>query len=332
MKDYIQKIISVFTASGHSEKVTNEVHQWLTEEEHVDEKEVVMQALWEETEGKVDADTWTSLEKVYARIGVGAAGCKKQYHLSAWKYAAAIAILLVAVSGTFWFTKLSFEGKSIAMIEKYIPDGKMEMVELPDGSRVHVNSGTLLLYPDAFKGDTRTVYLIGEANFKVKKDPEKPFIVRSANVSVTALGTEFNVNAYPEDNEIVATLIHGKVKVECDQQKEPYILSPGQQIVYNRKTNRSEKAGAILEDVTAWQRGQVAFRGSTMQEILSTLERRYDISIQCSTTLFTSDRYNFSFRKDADIKEVMDVMKEVTGKFTYKIDEKICYIKSAEYK
>lgn len=329
MKNYIQKIINVFTASEHSENVTKEVHQWLLDEEHADEKDAALNTLWNETEGKVDAGTWTSLENVYHKVGVSA-GTKKQYRLFPWKYAAAVAVFVVSVSGTFWLTKNTFKEKTVAMIEQYIPDGKTHEFELPDGSRVYVNSGTLLLYPDAFKGDTRTVYLIGEADFKVKKNPDKPFIVRSANMSVTALGTEFNVAAYPEDPEIVATLIQGKVKVGYEQSDNSYILRPGQQVVYNRKTAQSKVADANLEDVTAWQRGQIIFRGSTMEEILLTLERRFDITFQYNTNLFTNDEYNFSFSKNTDIGEVMEVIKEVTGKFTYKIDKNICYMKTVE--
>lgn len=327
MKNYIQKIINVFTASEHSENVTKEVHQWLVDEEHGDEKDTALNTLWKETEGKVDAGTWTSLANVYDKIGETTV-TKKQYKLFPWKYiAAAVAIFAVTVSGTFWLTKHVFKEEAVAMIEQYIPDGKTHNIELPDGSQVHVNSGTFLLYPDAFKGDTRTVYLIGEADFKVKKDPKKPFIVRSGSMSVTALGTEFNVSAYPEDPEIVATLLHGKVRVNCELPNDSYILNPGQQVIYNRKTSQSKMADANLEDVTAWQRGQIVFRGSTIEEILLTLERRFDITFQYNTNLFTDDKYNFSFGKNTDIEEVMEVMKEVTGKFTYKIDGSICYMK-----
>ena len=328
MKNYIQKIINAFIASRHDEKLTKEVHQWLVDDEHAGEKNRALHSLWDETEGKADAGTWVSLDKVYARIGVGHE-LKKRYLLPIWRSVAAVAaMLIITASGTYLLTRKAFEEKTIAMVEKYTPDGKVQVVDLPDGSQVHVNSGTLLLYPEAFKGDTRTVYLIGEANFKVKKDPEKPFIVHAANVSITALGTEFNVAAYPENEEIVATLIHGKVKVNCDSLKDSYILTPGQQVIYDRKNNLSEKTYANLEDVTAWQRGQIVFRGNTMQEIVSILEKRFDIRIQCSTSLFTSDKYNFSFKDDANLEEVMEVMKEVTERFTYKIDKKTCYMKS----
>ena len=71
MENYIQKIISVFTASKHSEKVIEEVHQWLVDKEHSDEKEAALHTLWSETDGKADAGTWASLSNVYNKIGAG---------------------------------------------------------------------------------------------------------------------------------------------------------------------------------------------------------------------------------------------------------------------
>lgn len=327
MKDYIQKIIHVFTASEHSKELTEEVHQWLVDGDHADEKDAALNALWKETEGRAEANTWVSLRKVYKKIE-DARHEERQYRLfTGWRsVAAAVAVLIVSVSATFFLTKHAFKEEPVAMVEQYIPDGSMEEIILPDGSRVHVNSGTLLLYPDAFKGDTRTVYLIGEADFKVQKNPEKPFIVRSADMSVTALGTEFNVTAYPDDTEIVATLLEGKVKVDCNDRQDSYVIHPGQQVLYNRKTSESRVVAANLEDVTAWQRGQFVFRGCTMEEILQTLGRRFDVAFQYNMNLFTGDKYNFSFKKDADVTEIMEVIKVIVGKFDYKIDGNVCYI------
>lgn len=331
MKNYIQKIINVFTASEHSENVTKEVHQWLLDDEHVNEKETALNTLWKETEGKVDVGTWTSLAKVYDKLGVGQQEAKPRFRMRVWQYAAAaVVVLAVAISGTFYFTKDMYS--EIAMVEKFTPAGNMNIIELPDGSKVQTNSGTILLYPEVFKGDTRTVYLIGEANFKVKKNPEQPFIVKSTTMSVTALGTEFNVMAYPENEEIIATLIHGKIKVDCNNGKESYILNPGQQVTYLRTTSKSLLADANLEDVTAWQKGMFVFRGATMKEILSTLEQRYAITFQYNANLFNEDKYNFRFRENSSIKEIMDVMQEVVGGFDYKIQEEICYIKATRKK
>jgi Fe2+-dicitrate sensor, membrane component len=325
MKDYIQKIINVFTASRHSKDVTGEVHQWLVDKEHAEEKETALRTLWNETEGKVDAGTWLSLANVYEKVGTGKKS-EVRFRVHFLRYAAAAVLLIaVSVSTTFFLTKKEYG--EVAMVENLTHSGKMNYIQLPDGSMVQTNSGTILLYPERFKGDTRTVYLIGEANFKVKKNPRQPFIVRSTTMSVTALGTEFNVTAYPDNNEMIATLINGKVKVDCNNGRENYMLVPGQQITYSRSTGKSVLSDANLEDVTAWQRGQIVFRGNTLEEILLTLERRFAITFQYNLELFTPDKYNFSFRKDADIAEIMEVMKEVTGRFTYKLDGNICYLK-----
>lgn len=327
MKDYISKIIRIFTDFDQKPEITQEVHQWLLEPEHADEKETALKSLWEKTEQMPDASTWDSLAAVYQKVE---ADKKTSFrYLRLWRYAAAAVILLaVSVSGTFFFTKNKYS--EVAMVQQFTPDGNMKTVELPDGSFVQTNSGTLLLYPKAFKGDTRTVYLIGEANFKVKKNPDKPFIVKSTTMSVTALGTEFNVAAYPESNEIVATLIHGKVFVDCGEGKKNYILSPGQEVTFSRNTGVSFMKNADLADVTAWQKGEFVFRGVTIKEILSTLERRFNMTIQCNVSFFNNDKYNFRFRKNADITEILEVMKEVVGGFKYKVDGNVCYLKSAK--
>ena len=326
MENYIQKIISVFTSSKHSKEVVEEVHQWLVDKEHSDEKEAALHTLWGETEAKAEASTWNSLSSVYNKIGVDQQKPVRRINMRIWQYAAVVAIVLaLSVSGTFFYTKHQYS--EVAMIENFTTAGDMITIDLPDGSKVQTNSGTLLLYPKAFKGDTRIVYLVGEANFKVKKNPEKPFIVRSGTVAVTALGTEFNVCAYPESDEIIATLLQGKIKVDWGAEADSYILSPGQQVVYQKHDGKAMLANADMEAVTAWQKGLYIFRGDTMEEIIAELERRFNITIQCNISHFSDDKYNFSFRKNSDFREIMDVMKEVVGGFDYKIEKNICYIK-----
>lgn len=332
MKNYIGQIIDAFTSSRHSKEVTNEVQRWLVDGTHAGEKDRALHKLWDETEGKADAGTWRALQHVYERLGISDVQ-HKRYNVWGARYAAAAVALFFIVTATFfWARHITTQQMATNMVEQYIPNGQTEWVELPDGSRVHINSGTTLLYPDVFNGDTRTVYLIGEADFKVKKNPKKPFIVRSANVAVTALGTEFNVTAYPEDEEIVTTLLEGKVAVDCNtRQENPYILTPGQQVIYNRKTNESRKVEAAnLQDVTAWQRGQLIFRGNTMPEVITALERRFGITFQYNTRLFSDDQYNFSFEKDAGLEEILRVMEVVTGRFSYRINGKVCYMHPAK--
>ncbi|MDO4164289.1 MAG: DUF4974 domain-containing protein [Bacteroides sp.] len=328
MENYIQKIISLFTASEHSEEATRKVHRWLLKDAHADEKEAALRALWDETRGQADAETWTSLSEVYEKIGVSNNKMPKRrlFSLKQWRNMAAAAAVLVAVStaGTYFLTKNAYQDTN--MVECFTAAGNMQQLTLPDGTKVQTNSGTMLLYPEEFKGSTRTVYLIGEANFKVHKDPSKPFIVKSTAVDITALGTEFNVTAYPESNDIIATLIQGKIKVNCGE-TDSYILSPGQQVTYLKNSGKSLLSDANLADVTAWQKGGSIFRGKTLSEIFTALERRYNVTFQYNMNLLSNDKYNFSFRQNSDIHEIMNIMKEVVNGFDYSIKDNVCYIK-----
>lgn len=328
MKNYIQKLIDCFTRFNYSDSLTNEIHLWLIQNRHKDLKVDALKKVWDETKAKPDSCTEKAFRQVLERLQVSSAFVHHTYHLSMWKYAAAVAILCVSVISTFWLTKHYVEQPSISMIEKYIRYGETGVINLPDGSVAHLNSGSYILYPDNFEGNTRVVHLIGEANFKVVKDSEKPFIVKTANVSVTALGTEFDVEAYPEEDEIVATLLNGKIRVTTTLDTISYVLSPGEQIVYNKKKNQSQVVIAHVSDVTAWQRGEIIFRGCTAGEVFQQLERYYGITFRYNPNLFNEDKYNFKFRRNASMEDILEVLQIVIGNFDYRVDEHICYIKS----
>lgn len=330
MNKYINKIISLFSASQHSEELTTEVQQWLVSAEHADEKEQAIHQLWNDTNAKADNSTRQSLQTVYEKLGVSdneqqAMQAKKTIRITWWHMAAAaVAATLVSIATTLYFVRNN--EKEVALLEAYTPAGEMKTITLPDGSIVQTNSETLLLYPEEFRSDRRIVYLTGEANFKVAKDPEKPFTVKSSQVAVTALGTEFNVSAYPGNETITSTLIHGAIKVDCGS-KDSYTLIPSQQVTYWRSTGASKLSDANINDATAWQRGITVFRGKTMAEIFDVLERRYNVSFRYNASSINNDKYNFSFRRESSLDEVMKVIKEVGQKLDYRIEEGVCYVK-----
>lgn len=326
MKDYVKQVIDRFANSSCDELTKNEVQQWLTDEEHADEKNAALYDVWQKTSGDKDYEVYNSLNAVYRKVGVSVDySWKKQIHLSSFvRYAAAVTLLVIVSSITFFATKSQYS--EIAMVENYTRFGEMLTIKLPDGSEVQTNSGTLLLYPEKFTGDTRTVFLLGEANFKVKPDPAKPFIVRSNTMSVTALGTEFNVSSYSEKSEVVATLIEGKVKVVCGLNGENYILHPGQQVSYSKNSGQSHLSHVDIDDVTAWKRGVLVFRSVTVQEMIMTLQRKYNVVVEYHENRFNNDKYNFRFSEKASLEEVLAIMKEIVGDFKHSIRGNHCKI------
>jgi ferric-dicitrate binding protein FerR (iron transport regulator) len=115
--------------------------------------------------------------------------------------------------------------------ELVVPYGSKSILTLPDGTKLWVNSGSKLSYQSDFAKSNRNIYLEGEAYFEVAKNKKLPFIVHTGNVHIRALGTAFNVKAYPEEKKIETTLVHGLLKIDKKGLKEPIILNPKQKVI-----------------------------------------------------------------------------------------------------
>ena len=164
----------------------------------------------------------------------------------------------------------------VAMVSKTTKWGQKVTLKLPDGSQVRLNSGSSLSYPETFS-DTREVTLVGEAFFEVTKNPNKKFIVATADITTSVLGTSFNVSAYP-DEELEVTVETGRVGVaSSDRQIE---LTSGQQASYEPSNNTLSMSRVDIASYTSWRNGFLLFNGSSLLEIASELERWYGVNIE----------------------------------------------------
>lgn len=332
MKDYFRRIIDIFTSSPQDEATVGEVQRWLADRENEDKKNEALYSFWNRQKPDMSqSEIDNAIKGVYRKIGydrpVSRTTDTRKVVSVIFRYAAAVVLLAVSAVSSWYMTRKEYS--NIAMVENYTTAGERKTVELPDGTVVQVNSSTLLIYPEKFAGDTRTVFLQGEASFDVMKNERQPFIVRSGAVSVTALGTEFNVSAYSEDEDIKATLLEGKVKVMCGgEDGTSYILLPGEQVSYRRNTGTSHKESVNVEYEVAWVDGIMVFRSMTMEEITRALHRKYGVYFETDKdcSLYT-DRYTFRFREDASIDEVLTIMKKVSGNFDYELSEQTCRIR-----
>ena len=121
MKDYIRQIIRIFTNSSLDKTTREEVHQWLVSPEHADEKEAALHELWIETEGRPSKNMHESLKAVYRKAGVTASQKRQRYYLKFTRYAAAVTLLVLSVSATYFLTKAEYS--EIAMVENYTRAG-----------------------------------------------------------------------------------------------------------------------------------------------------------------------------------------------------------------
>ncbi|WP_303011145.1 FecR family protein [uncultured Bacteroides sp.] len=324
MKNYINQIIKLFGRNDYPVSVQKEFRQWLTDEKYTREKELALHALWEEAgKQKAPRGMKRSMQRMQRNTGMSVPFSTQRLQLRIWQVAAAC---LLAVSVTSFYMISLKDTPSKDLVECYIPTAEMKQLTLPDGTRVMLNSQSVLLYPEKFEGDTRSVYLIGEANFQVKPDKDHPFIVKAKELQVTALGTEFNVNAYPENSELVTTLLSGSVKIEFNNLTSNVVLQPKEQFVYNKYTHQHSLRHPDIADVTFWQRGELVFRNMHLEDIFTGLERKYPYSFIYSLHSLNGNTYSFRFPKQASLKEVMEIITRVAGDIKYTIRGNKCYI------
>ena len=158
--------------------------------------------------------------------------------------------------------------------------GMNATVVLPDSSVVVLNSSSVLRYPERFRGDTRQVSLSGEAYFSVQHDPDRRFIVQTPHQGqVEVHGTEFNVDAYPEEDFVRTTLVTGKVDFLYAHSEgcKRLSLQPGERLTYDTKQGKTELKQVNVEVETAWKDGKLTFRKTPFEEILWMLSKRYNI-------------------------------------------------------
>lgn len=168
MKNYIQQLVELFGHNSYSAGTQKKVQQWLADEEHVDEKSEALRELWKQAgEQKVPDGMQQSIQRMRQNLGMQSITSRRNYQLLIWR---AAAIFLLAVSSVSIYLMLEKERPEKDLVECYIPTAEIRELTLPDGTNVMLNSKSILLYPEKFTGETRSVYLIGEANFKVKPD------------------------------------------------------------------------------------------------------------------------------------------------------------------
>ncbi len=197
-----------------------------------------------------------------------------------------------------------------------VPRGGECMIKLDDGTKVWVNAETKLKYPVTFVGDRREVVLEGEAFFDVAKN-EKPFIVKTSFGDVRVLGTAFGISAYASEPESYTTLVRGKVSVEREGGK-PVVILPGEQVVTS-KDGKMMKQKVDVEEFVGWKDGIYVFKEKSLGEIMKTLERWYNISVDFQDKSLVDLPFTGNLKRYDDINVFFDALTR-TGDMKYRVE------------
>lgn len=255
-------------------------------------------------------------------------------------------IFSVGAALSYWYFQGPNTGKQ-TFCEVKAPLGARSEIILPDGSHVWLNAGSKIKYLSAFNKTDRDIFLEGEAYFKVAKNKKIPFIVRSGDLNIIAIGTEFNVKAYIDEGIIETTLVEGKVAVKNSDAENPnsqvVYLTPNQKAVYiskklsvvsalktfkdyNPEITDPEKGLVYIKPkvdtrpVISWKENRLIVQGEEMRSLAIKLERKYNVTILFATENLKDFRFTGTL-EDETLTQVLDLIK-LTAPIDYTLDGK----------
>lgn len=221
------------------------------------------------------------------------------------RIAASLALIGVIALGLYQF----YSEQDQAVREIAVAKTNHQFIKLSDGSTVILKEGSTLDYPDAFAGNSREVTLSGEAFFNISHDPERPFLVRTGQLTTTVLGTSFNVKAYNDQDDITVTVTRGKVSVS-DEKNVLGIITPDQQITFHKKTRKARQDPVSATDVIAWAEMDLYFEDVSITDAIVRLEERFQVNIEFEEEKIRDCRFTATFVKGEDLNQIMDVICE----------------------
>jgi len=187
-----------------------------------------------------------------------------------------------------------------------IPYGAEYNLVLSDGSKIHLNAGSTLRYPDQFIGKKREVFLTGEAYFEIKSDSLHPFIVHASDVAIQVLGTSFNVNAYAEATWVKTTLVEGQVEAHCGDKN--IIMIPGTQVAYNKTTQESDYFPVNVQQFISWKDGYYDFEDMSLEELMQIFTRWYNLNIEFADPQVKEIKFSGRLKRYEDLRPLFKML------------------------
>lgn len=238
-----------------------------------------------------------------------------RFNISPWAISTVAAVALLLIISILYVSTLKEDEANYNTI--IVPAGQRINLVLADDTDVWLNSNTKIEYPTKFSKDNRTVFLDGEAYFAVSENKNKPFIVKTKNGDVRVTGTKFNVEAYAQTGNFVTSLFEGGVDIYRNNQKLTS-LNP------NEKSSFTDNKIIISKisdpDEYLWRRGLIAFNNKRLEEILSTLEKYFDVKIKVNSNKLPSHTYTGKFKQTDGIDYALRVLQR-SIKFSYERDD-----------
>lgn len=331
-KEYWDTLIIDHLSDEISEKDSCLLNEWLAESLKHQSYLDGMKELWESS-GIANPDLLFDYERAYSLFVKRIHEKRPETSLRPLRKSlvfirrvAIIAAVIISVVILRYYTVLYFDAQKPAiellLSEVVSPNGSKTQLRLADGTVVWLNSGSKLFYNDGFGKENRALELEGEAYLNVSHNEKIPLTVKAGGLNVKVLGTKFNVNAYPDNEEIKVSLLEGSVSMTDYRTTGTTVLKPMETGVYQVNTQQITVKKGLDKNALNWMKNQLVFSGETFEEIARILERRFDVKIRIHNKRLQKRCFGGDFGKEESIDKVLKVM-SVNGEFRYTIKEGI---------
>ncbi len=284
--------------------------------------------LWKKIESQIEGLNYQDLSKIrpiQTSVGFNEPFKKKSFRfLSALRIAGIFLLFFLVTFLVSHFFSNQRPSDGVAVLKKNelkivttVPGVKSSLT-MSDGTKVLINSGSSLQFLTNFEKDKREVYLEGEAYFEVAKDTLRPFSVITGSITTTALGTSFNISAYPSEAVNVA-LVEGLVEVDASLMDTNRIyLQKGELASINAQLGQMKKKQFDSELILAWTNKKIIFQGVHLAEALRILENWYGVQFEIETRP-TQEITLYGVFQDETLENILENL-SYTANFNYKIN------------
>jgi transmembrane sensor len=295
--DSVNQIIVSYLGGNASADELRDLESWVCESDENRKYYLQFKNIWD-VSTEINVSSEEALQKVMKRIKI------RQQTIALWGFvqkAAAVLFIPLLVS-MLWlnYSKAPVSSVSETRYNKVVAAfGTFSLIELPDGSKVWLNSGSTLRYPVKFDENKRNVYLVGEAYFEVHSNKVQPFFVNTAYFSVKATGTKFSVRADKNFRIPSVTLIEGKVAIEKPfsgkQNNLIATLLPNQHLTYDTLNKNITIRTEDTYKYYAWKDGKLVFRNDNISEVARRISIQYNVDIEIKGDKIKQYRYRATF-------------------------------------
>lgn len=321
-KEYFKILIEKYLEGNASPAEIGELCEWIRNNDSLDRW---MMREIEKCDSTLDKDVY---DRLYTRIRevIDSREEKPRPRKVVFKrvvrWAAVICLPIVAALATYELLSTSATEMLPLVVSAEI--GERAKVQLPDGTKVNINSASQISYPHDFDGKKRVIELDGEAYFEVTPDKDRPFVVKAAGLEITVLGTSFDISAYKDDSEVSVVLLTGKVDVVSA--KGRCVMKPDEKLVYDKHTGQMTIGKVYSREYVEWTSGNLRFENKSLEDIVKILSRVYGVKIVFDKD-FPKEKYFFTGAiGSGGITNALDIL-SMTSDLKYEVRDSVIVLR-----